>query len=171
MSNTKASTQNKRLDYLDSTKGIATLFVLIFHTIPEALRTSSSFAVFMLPIFFFISGILLAHKPSFINISYIENVKKKFLSLMYPYLTFSILSMLALVIVKILIFRKNDFSVLLQAFQETITLWGYNTLWYFPALFFSEIIFIFFEKKHINKWIILLASTIFITSRINCTIC
>lgn len=160
MSNTKSSTQNKRLDYLDSTKGVAILFVLIFHIIPEGIRASSFFAVFMLPIFFCISGILLAHKPSFINISYIENVKKKILSLMYPYLTFSILSMISLVLVKILIFKKHDFTVLLQAFQETVTLWGYNTLWYFPTLFFSEIIFIFFEKKRINKWIVLLTTII-----------
>lgn len=166
MDNIKTSLSNNRLDYLDATKGIATLFVLIFHTIPEELRTSSCFAVFMLPIFFLISGILLAYKPSFISISYIENVKKKFLSLMYPYLTFSILSMLVLAIVKVLIFRKNDFSVLLHVFRETITLLGYNTLWYFPTLFFSEIIFIFFEKKQINRWIVLL-TTITISSIIS----
>lgn len=160
MNQTKNCTISKkeRLDYLDVVKGISTLFVIFCHTVTANTPLHNCYLYFMLPSFFCATGILLAHNPSFLKMSYVQNIKKNILTILYPYLTFSLISILSCFIKEIFLTSNDFFTILgsiLDIIKSTISLYGYSVLWFLPTLFFSKIIFIFFEKKSINKWIVL----------------
>lgn len=157
------SLKNERLDYLDVVKGISTLLVIFCHTVTIDTAFHNCYLYFMLPVFFYVTGVLLAHNPSFFKLGYLENLKKNALAILYPYFTFSILSIIAFFCKEIFL-TNNDFFTIIHLLKDilkyTILLYGYSALWYLPTLFFSKIIFIFFEKKSVNKWIVILLSII-----------
>lgn len=72
-------------------------------------------------------------------------ILKKFKSLMVPYILFSIINIVGFYLIKDLsyeVFKGNIFN--------TITLFGIGALWFLPALFISETLFLF-EKNNISK--------------------
>ena len=95
-----------------------------------------------MPLFFIISGFLLKLNK---NKDIKSVILKKFKSLMVPYILFSIINILGYYLINDLLYiglRENIFN--------TITLFGVGALWFLPALFISESIFLF-EKNNISK--------------------
>ena len=82
-----------RIDYIDSARGLAILFVLIGHLCSLKYGLGQYFYSFHMPMFFIISGMLLSYNDSWKNMGFYEIFIKKLKSFMYPYIIFSILSM------------------------------------------------------------------------------
>lgn len=150
----------KRYDYLDMAKGLGMVFVLIGHLQGDTIFSLSPYFhplcvfifAFHMPLFFIISGILMrikddkisndSSKQNFILKSYI---KKRFKGIMIPYIWFSVFYFS----VVIYAFFKGSiaYQTVLVNFWYVISCYGMNVLWFLPALFFGEIIFIFLKQN------------------------
>lgn len=152
----------KRLDYLDYAKGIGILLVVLAHIYcfnPDINRELLVIWIysFHMPLFFIISGMLLKYKNE-------NDIKKVIISrikgLLIPYLFFSLLS----IIVKIIIngFDKN--MVIWDLIYSAIGI-GIDVLWFLPALFIGEILFVLINKMIKNNYAkVLLIAFLFIGS-------
>ena len=151
--------KSKRLDYLDMAKGIGMVLVLIGHLQGDQIFVLSPYIhplcvfifSFHMPLFFLISGILLRIKDETgtDNISVKNHIKKRFKGIMIPYFCFS------LCYFSVVVFALIKGSISIETFWVNlwyiISCYGMNVLWFLPALFFGEILFIslkrYFSKK------------------------
>ena len=130
-----------RIKYLDYSRGIAILCIVIGH-----IYLNGSFTTwicsFHVALFFIISGFLLNFSN---NINHKKLVLKKVRALIIPYIIFSIINTIGNYII-------NSMSIisLKVDFVKTITLYGVDALWFLPALFIGEYIFLLY-KRFINK--------------------
>lgn len=132
----------ERINYIYYTKGIAILFVIFGHVYSGNNIATTWIYSFHMPLFFIISGFLLKLNK---NKDTKSMILKKFKSLMVPYILFSIINIVGFYLIKDLlyeVFKGNIFN--------TITLFGIGALWFLPALFISETLFLF-EKNNISK--------------------
>lgn len=137
--------KNERIGYLDVAKGIGILLVVIGHVeyVSESVR--QYIAAFHMPFFLMISGILIWYKREEKR-EYNELFFKKVINLMAPYAIFSLLYFVmegARAVIKGL----DSWGTLLRQLYQTICLQGVSTLWFLPALFMAELIFIRIRKK------------------------
>lgn len=142
----------KRLDYFDVAKGIGSLLVLIGHLQAEEIRNYSPYILpmcqwifsFHMPFFFIISGMLIAYKND-TEKDYKTLVKKRFKGIMVPYYWFSFFYMTTVVFAY---FRQQiGFGVVNLNLWYVLSGYGMRVLWFLPALFLAEILFIFIMKK------------------------
>lgn len=154
--------EKKRLDYLDIAKGIGILLVVFAHvfafnpSIRDGVLVKWIYS-FHMPLFFIVSGILLRYKGNF-------DIKKFIFSrvrgLLVPYFFFSFVSILVFAFV-------TDFNdwIVKELFRRTVIGVGIQTLWFLPAIFFSEVIFVFLKKIVKNDYVIgIIVSLLFICS-------
>ena len=127
----------RRINYIDFLRGIAIILVVIGHVCQSLLKTW--IYSFHIPLFFFISGVLLSENKKWQQLDFKTFLKNKALSFIYPYFTFSILS-----IIYRCIFENK--SILIMLFQ-VFTFDGIITLWYLPCLFIGEVLFFLFYKN------------------------
>lgn len=132
-----------RINYIDSARGLAILFVLIGHVCTLKHGLGQYFYSFHMPMFFIISGMLLSYNDSWKNMTFYENFIKKVKSFMYPYIIFSILSILY-------IWFSKDLNSAINSIFIFISLEGISSLWFLPALFIGELVFILI-MKHFSK--------------------
>lgn len=124
----------KRIEYLDYAKGIGIILVVLGHILSKG-NIKIYIYSFHMPLFFIISGYLF----NYINIiNFKEVINKKIKALLIPYLTFSLINIFGEYILSGL-----SFTVLKKNFLETIKFSGIGALWFLPALFIAEFIFIF----------------------------
>lgn len=144
------SVENQRITYIDVLKGIGIICIVIGHIIPYESFFHIWIYSFHVPIFFILSGILLNNKQEeIINKDLKKNIIKRFKSLIYPYITFSVIVIMKSFLKYIMMGNVAEF---IENILKTITLYGYGTLWFLPVLFFSEILFIkFIKQKQIMK--------------------
>ena len=131
-----------KINYIDYSKGIAILFVIFGHVYWGNNIVTTWIYSFHMPLFFIISGFLLKLNK---NKNTKSVILKKFKSLIVPYILFSIINIVGFYLLKYLsyeVFKGDIFN--------TITLFGVGALWFLPALFISESIFLF-EKNNISK--------------------
>ena len=76
---------SKRLDYLDMAKGIGIFFVVLGHMEDIATGTRVWISSFHMPLFFIVSGILMAVKGE-PEKDFTDSVKKRFRGIIIPYL-------------------------------------------------------------------------------------
>ena len=133
----------KRFDYLDYSKVIAIILVVLGHICSEG-NIKTYIYSFHMPLFFIISGYLFNY--SNVN-SCKEFINKKIKVCLIPYLTFSIINILGYYLLSGL-----SFIVLRNNLLETIKFCGIGALWFLPALFIAESIFMFC-KINIKKFI------------------
>lgn len=152
--------KKERLTYLDVAKGIGILLVVIGHVYAFNRQIVDRFFViwlysFHMPLFFIISGMLIAYKD---EKDIWKFVKKRIKGILIPYVFFSIFSIIVFAIV-------NDFSreVFVQNVKATICGVGIDTLWFLPALFFGEVIFFVLRNLLKNKYVICIISAIIYT--------
>jgi len=148
-------TESKRIDYLDMAKGIGILLVIIGHISYVSEPVRQYISSFHMPLFFVISGILLCYKQEE-NSSLREFAGRKFKGLMMPYYFFS-LCVLLIESARIIWKNANTWeNVLRQAFQS-LCLQGVSVLWFLPALFIGELLFVLIRKhcSHLQTGIVL----------------
>lgn len=132
---------NKRISYIDMAKGIGILLVVIGHFgLPSEALLTWIFS-FHMPLFFILSGMLLSHTNA-PEQDLSACIKKKAKNLLIPYFTFSVLSMVFSALLDTAEFR----SYLPYALLSTVTFYGISVLWFLPALFFGEVLFLFIRK-------------------------
>jgi len=124
----------KRLDYIDMAKGIGIILVVLGHIIytEESIRVWIS--SFHMPLFFLIAGIVMAIK----NESNID-IRKKFNSLIIPYMWFSLIDFI--IDIGNVLLGKIDISVFITNLISSVTFYGKSVLWFLTALFLSEVYF------------------------------
>lgn len=147
--------KKERLTYLDVAKGIGILLIVIGHVYAYNKQIVDRFFViwlysFHMPLFFIISGMLIAHKN---EDNILKFVAKRIKGILIPYAFFSIFSILVFAFV-------DDFnrSLILRNIKRTIFGLGIDVLWFLPTLFFSEIIFITIKKIIKNKYLVIICS-------------
>ena len=138
---------------MDIAKGIAIVTVLIGHTSAINKNVQIYLYSWHMPIFFIVSGILLQYRDSWRYRSYKGIVVRKAKSLLYPYLTFSILTTIYSIKFTVgtsaivMSFYKNiGANILVQDILGTILGIGIWLLWFLPALFFGELLAIVILK-------------------------
>lgn len=143
--------KKRRLDYLDASRGLALLLVIIGH-----IYNGDNFFIiwiysFHVPLFFIISGILIKYNK-YNNISTIA--KKRIKSIMVPYFLFCLIN--------ILFEMSLNLSILTLKWTviQTITFFGIGATWFLPALFIGELGFMIINKYINNKYLKSLIITI-----------
>lgn len=143
----------KRLHYLDMAKGIGILLVLIGHLQGDQIFSFSPyiypFCVFIfsfhMPLFFIISGILMAIKNEE-NKPFKSIAVNRFKGIMIPYYWFSFFYLL--VVITALVKGGIAPKTLFVNIWYVLGLYGMNVLWFLPALFMGELLFIWLRKKY-----------------------
>ncbi len=137
--------KTKRLDYFDVAKGIGACLVVLGH-LPEAVGVQFRTWIFSfhMPLFFIISGMLLSYKKE-VNKNFVDLIKKRARTIIIPYISFSIIYMAAVLFA----YFRNVITAksILENLWYVLSLYGMNVLWFLPALFFGELIFLFIMKR------------------------
>jgi len=140
------TTKNKRLDYLDMAKGVGIILVVLGHSTYCNQDLLTIISSFHMPLFFIISGMLIMHKREEEK-SFINSVKKKAVTLLVPYITFSVIYLL----VDLWYLWKHpevvNLDFIITAVMQFVSLHGISVLWFLPTLFFAEVMFLAVRKK------------------------
>ena len=149
------NTAKKRLEYIDALRGFAILCVVAGHSTGLWDNVHKMISAFLLPVFFVISGFLFQYKNE-AKLPFKTFLKKRFTGIMIPYFGFSIIALLYEICAGG-ISNSVDWLVILRGVVQTVTFFGKSTLWFLPALFFSELIF-FVICKYLKKtvWIVVI---------------
>ena len=128
----------KRLDYFDLAKGIGIFLVVLGHATFVNEHVITWVFSFHMPLFFMISGMLMAHKNEE-NLTMRELLHKKLKSILIPYLCFSIfysvIDIISVFLKQITLFDLKTNLVCTGTFA------GSGPLWFLTTLFLSEILF------------------------------
>ncbi len=135
----------KRLDYLDMAKGIGIFFVALGHMEDIATATRVWISSFHMPLFFIISGILMAVKDEPSKDLHVI-AKKRFSGIIVPYLWFS-LSYFVIDIGNLNIVHNIDLHTFIVDTIDSATFYGMSVLWFLPALFLASVGFCILKKK------------------------
>lgn len=152
----------KRLDYLDMVKGIGIFFVVLGHMQDISTTTRIWISSFHMPLFFIVSGLLMAVKDE-PSKDIREVIRKKFKGLIIPYLWFS-LSYFVIDIMNVLVVKNIDGITFIVDTISSVTFYGMSVLWFLPALFIASISFIYMKKKLPDKFCLVLLIAIAILS-------
>ncbi len=145
-------TQKKRLTYLDMAKGIGVFLVLIGHLQGDPFFSYSPLFAplctwifsFHMPLFFIISGMLIRLKRDEEK-DFKSLAAKRFRGIMIPYYWFSFFYLC--VVVYALISGNIQVGTLLEQIWYVMSCYGMSVLWFLPALFLGELLFILILKK------------------------
>ena len=142
----------KRLSYFDLAKGFGILLVVYGHIeyISEEMRGWIS--SFHMPLFFVISGMLIAYKCEE-NLSVKDAITKKAKGILVPYLWFSIIYFF-IDIMNVLL-HKIDMKTFCENAISSITFYGVSVLWFLPALFIGEITAIILVRNIKIKYLLI----------------
>lgn len=136
--------KTKRISYFDVAKGLGILLVVFGHIeyISEEMRGWIS--SFHMPLFFVVSGMLIALKSEEL-ISIKESASKKVRNIIIPYLWFSILYFF--IDIMNLCLNKIDLNTFIENAISSLTFYGVSVLWFLPALFIGELLALFVLKN------------------------
>lgn len=139
----------KRCEYLDQLKGLSIICITLLHfesgLIPTGLN--AWIGSFMVAAFYFTSGWLMGLKGMDKLPTLRELACKRCRSLGLPYIWFSLVILIFDIIWILLGF--DEWRTLGRDVYKTLTLRGIGTLWFLPALFFGELIFVWIIRKKI----------------------
>ena len=148
--------KKKRIVYLDIAKGIGMILVLLGHLQNDTIFSYSPYILsicswifsFHMALFFIISGMLMAVKGE--NETDIRTfIRKRFKSIMVPYFWFSIIYIF-IVLYSLLIDKVVPLKTLYIQLWYVLGMYGMNVLWFLPALFAGEILFVFLTQRYKN---------------------
>lgn len=156
---------SKRIEFLDVARGIGILLVVLGHSDLGAISPFLHKVIysFHIPLFFFLSGYFMNT-----SIPFVEYFKKRFHSVLKPYL-FTIL----LIYVASVSFEKMGFQNailrILKALYGSINYLDWGQLWFLPHLFAVSLyafLFLVLVNRFPNRWLtwILLLATLVISS-------
>lgn len=153
---------NKRLDYIDATKGAAILCITFLHFEQGVIPTWLNIwiGLFMISAFYVTSGWVSGINNKEVRPN--ELLKKRIKQLGIPYFWFSLLIIAFDILWVLLGFMESN--TLLRDVYKTIVLRGIGTLWFLPVLLIGEYIFTLVKNSK-RKWmwaVIGLATTLFV---------
>lgn len=146
----------KRVTYIDSAKGLGIIFVVLAHLLGVLVLTDPKplmdpiwkyLCSVTIAFFFVASGMTMAitneTKKDFKIL-----IKKKLSTIMYPYLTFSIIYLIYKIFA-VYITHNKDYSVkdIVEGLIDAVTLRGSSVLWFLSALFLGSLFFNFVARK------------------------
>lgn len=152
--------ESKILNYISFLQFIGPILVIIGHAM-NGLEYNSILNpikdwiyIFHMPLFFFISGYLFCYKNGLEGKGYKQFIKKKFLRLMFPYLTLNIIFIIPKFLVATFINDQVEFSLkyfIYIILTPRANIWGH--LWFLFALFLVYMISPIFDfvRKKKNK--------------------
>lgn len=147
----------ERISYYDFARGLGIIFVVIGHIDTFYMPFRSVVITFHMALFLLISGMLFLETEEEKR-PYLQLLKKKFQRIMVPYILFSLIS----VVIEFIRLTMKDiffwphYKVLLTAF---LTGYGNSSLWFLPALFISEMLFLGIRKAG-RDWVSVLAAAV-----------
>lgn len=139
MADQEKKTHKQKLNYLDIARGIGIVVVILAHVDTGDNPLCSWIGSFCMAIFFFVSGALLNYLDRWRNENAFQIILKRMKGVLYPYFTFSALIILYYTLMRV-VFREGSFSNIMEIVKSTVTLSGYDALWFMPTLFFAEVI-------------------------------
>ncbi len=147
----------KRLDYFDMAKGFGVIFVLLGHLQGDTIFQYSPYILpfctwifsFHMPLFFLISGMLMNYRSD-PQKDFKLLCKKRFMAIMIPYFWFS-LFYISVVFYALFFGGSITPETLYVNLWYVFSMYGMNVLWFLPALFFGELLFLFLTKKFHTK--------------------
>ena len=139
----------KRLDHLDMVKGIGIFFVVLGHMEDIATGTRVWISSFHMPLFFIVSGILMAVKDE-PEKDFRESVIKRFRGTIIPYLWFSF-SYFIIDIGNLNVVHNIDLRTFITDTIDSVTFYGMSVLWFLPALFLASVGFLYLKKKLVDR--------------------
>jgi len=147
---------NKRLEWIDTCKGLG-IFLVVFGHVFQGHDANTFIYSFHMPLFFFISGFLFKVKEN----SFKPFFKKKFRTIIIPYLSFAIISYLYWVFLE-RHFRQHD--LMISIYEPLVGIFygnGNNNwmqpnipLWFLTCLFAIEMIYYLIIKTVKRKFFI-----------------
>ncbi len=135
-----------RLHYLDIAKGIGIILVILGHISYLNENTRIFIVSFHMPLFFVISGMLI-HLKNERSREMDTLIKNKAVRMMLPYFIYSLLGIVIYIFYYLLTGRDGGWSAVASDLVQTVTLYGFSVMWFLPALFGSELLFLFLLKK------------------------
>ncbi len=148
----------KRIVYLDVAKGIGMLLVVLGHVEYVSMEIRQFISAFHMPLFFLISGILIQEKHEEEK-SFAKLARRKARNIMIPYVIFSLLSF-CIEGARITLKGLDEWNIIFRQLYQSCCLQGVSTLWFLPALFISELVFIGMRKKLSNKATVALSAVL-----------
>lgn len=153
-----------RIEFLDVAKGLAVLLVIVGHMPDEYIKSEIKQWIysFHVPVFFIISGVIMGMNVNWIQCGIKDFIRKKTVSLLKPYLIYSVLSL-------VVVGLKNGLIVVFKYIIWVFCGVGIGTLWFLPVLWGAEIIFVLIKKrvKRERRVICLLAFVVVLYNYLN----
>lgn len=140
----------KRLDYLDMVKGFGIFLVVLGHMEDISTATRVWISSVHMPLFFVVTGILMAVKNEPDRFELKEIVYKKYRGVIIPYLWFS-LSYFIIDIANCWIIKNIDLRTFIVDTVSSATFYGQSVLWFLPAMFLASVGFVILKKKLPDK--------------------
>lgn len=144
---------SKRLNYFDIAKGIGIILVVLGHLEFISMPLRYWIVSFHMPMFFLISGMLMqmiGEEQRDMKLL----LSRKWKRMMVPYLWFSVLYF----IIELIYFGLtglDDWNTIWMNVWQSVCLHGVSVLWFLPAIFFGEIMFLFIRKHLSHLWTII----------------
>jgi len=134
----------ERIDYYDMARGMGIIFVVIGHIGTFYMPFRSVIITFHMALFFMISGMLIMESGEEKRNLW-ETVKKKFSRIMVPYILFSALSII-IEFVRLSLQGVYYWPHFKALFITAGSFYGNSVMWFLPALFISEVIFLVIRR-------------------------
>ena len=132
-----------RIKYLDLARGIGILLVILGHISMISNDLRIYIVSFHIPLFFVVSGLLTGiseHRNGEKNLKAVIGDKAR--TILLPYFIFSVLDILIYIAYYLLTGRDGGFPTVLSDVVQTVTFYGFSVLWFLPALFGAEVLFL-----------------------------
>lgn len=152
------SAASDRVEYLDVVRGVFVILIIVGHHLMGLPETKKYICSFMLPPFMLLSGFLYAYKQVWER-PFGQTVVKNFQRLIYPYVTLSVINLSWNILYYKVIFPEAvpEYS-LKRMLLYTVTTYGYNALWYLPAVFWGTLLFVGIRRTKYHHHICLFLS-------------
>lgn len=135
-----------RQDYIDSTKGIGILLVILGHLVTLCGFTSTFIYGFHMPLFFLISGIFASPQKYTFKTYFFRNVKR----LLFPYIIYFLLG--TIISLAIPVWRTFNWKQLVYAFlRADLGIVHVGATWFLVCLFIVVVLFYAFYHLIINR--------------------
>lgn len=135
------ATKGNRIDWIDVAKGIGMILVIMGHTIQ--LDVVKPIYAFHMPLFFFLSGLLLA--PD--KIGYFSSFTiKKAVQILRPWLTILLISTVVCLLIPEWREQLTWDSILEDLYSANTNTFQNSSIWYLPCFFFALVFYYIMNK-------------------------
>ncbi|REA64485.1 hypothetical protein DSL64_02750 [Dyadobacter luteus] len=152
-----SSNASKRVIWIDFLKGLGIILVVIGHSgIPQ--KIAWWIWSFHMPLFFVISGYLFKNT----ELGVLDLVLKKSKSLLIPYISFTLLYFIFMLVISTEFEMNSEVKNMTQAIHVCLYGWRGLALWFLPVLFLTEITFTLLLRlqriSHLMLYVVLISS-------------